>query len=212
MRLHDYWRSGAAYRVRIALNLKGVPYEQVSHDLRIGEQAAPDYAALNPQKLVPALEIGGAVLIQSSAIIEWLDEVYPDPPLLPTDPIARVQARGMAQLVVSDIHPIVNLRVQKMLRTGLSATDEQVGLWMRHWIADGFEALEALVGRDGGRFAFGDTPTLVDCCLVPQLYSAERYGVDLDGFPKLVAAGTAARHLPAFVAADPSNQPDGELA
>ena len=168
--LHDYWRSGAAYRVRIALNLKGLQYRQVAHDLRLGEQAAPDYAELNPQKLIPALDTGNGVITQSLAIIEWLDQQYPQSPLLPADPLQRAQVRAMAAALVTDTHPLHNLRVLNQLRQQLGADDAQVKQWIGHWIGEGFSALEVLIDRHGGRHAFGDQPTLVESCLVPKVF------------------------------------------
>ena len=207
IRLHDYWRSGAAYRVRIALNLKGVAYEQVPHDLRSGAQTAHDYAALNPQKLVPALEVDGLVLTQSGAILEWLEEAHPTPALLPQDPTGRAIVRAMVGVVACDIHPLNNLRVLNTLRHDLAADERQVSAWTARWIGDGFAALEALIARHGGRHAFGDTPTLADCFLVPQVYSAERFKVPLAPYPRLTAAAAEAGALPAFAAAHPSAQP-----
>ncbi|MBB4087568.1 maleylacetoacetate isomerase [Sphingomonas carotinifaciens] len=210
-RLHDYWRSGASYRVRIALNVKEVRYEQVPHDLRTGEQRRLDYAAANPQKLVPALQIDdGSTLTQSLAILEWLEERHPYPALLPSTSVDRAIVRAMAGLIVSDIHPLNNLRVLDALRGDLNVSDEQVGRWIARWMTEGFEALEALVSHHGGAFAFGDTVTFADCCIVPQLYSAERFGVPLSAFPRLVAVGTAARALPSFDAAHPDRQPDAD--
>lgn len=204
--LHGYWRSGTAYRVRLALALKRIPYDQATHDLRRGEQRAPDYLALQPQGLVPALEIDGTVLTQSPAILEWLEERYPDPPLLPADPIDRATVRAMAALIACDVHPLNNMRVLAELRTRFAADDAQVNAWIAHWIAAGFAALETMVQRHGAGFAFGDQPTLADCHLVPQLYSAERFGVDLTPYPALVAAGTRLRAL--APEAHPDAQPD----
>jgi maleylpyruvate isomerase len=210
--LHGYWRSTASYRVRIALNLKGVAHDQHTHDLRQGAQRSGAYLALNAQGLVPALEIDGTVLTQSLAILEWLDEIQPTPPLLPSTPDARAVVRAMAGMIASDIHPLNNLRVLNALRGGFAATDAQVQAWIARWIAEGFVALERLVERHGGDFAFGDSPTLADCCLVPQIYSAERFAVDLTPFPRLVAVGARAWALPAFAAAHPDRQPDADPA
>lgn len=210
MMLHGYWRSGTSYRTRIALNLKGVAYEQATHDLRRGEQGSDAYRALNPQGLVPALEVDGAVLTQSPAILEWLEECYPEPPLLPDDPLARAAVRAMAAAVACDIHPLGNLRVLSALRQDFGADEAAVGHWIARWIGDGFAALEVLIARDGDGFAFGDTPTLADCCLVPQVYSAERFGVDLTPYPCLVAAAEHARAVPAIAAAAPERQPDAD--
>ena len=208
MILHGYWRSTASYRVRIALGLKGLAYHQQAHDLRQGAQRSDAYRALNAQGLVPALEIDGAVLTQSLAILEWLDEVHPAPPLLPATPGERATVRAMADLIACDIHPLNNLRVLNALRGDLAASDAQVQAWVARWIGEGFGALEALVERHGGAFAFGDAPSLADCCLVPQIYSAERFAVDLTPFPRLIAASERARALPSFAAAHPALQPD----
>ncbi|WP_234781510.1 maleylacetoacetate isomerase [Sphingobium yanoikuyae] len=208
--LHDYWRSTASYRVRIALNLKGLSYRQETHDLRRGEQASPDYAAINPQKLVPTLMVEGATLAQSPAILEWLEEGWPDPPLLPQGLNERAIVRAMTAIVVSDIHPINNLRVLNRLRGELRASEDQVSAWIAHWIGEGFTALERLVDEHGATFAFGDQPTFADCALVPQLYSAERFRVDLTPYPRLAAVGAAARGLAAFDRAHPSRQADAD--
>ena len=208
MILHGYWRSGAAYRVRIALALKGLPYEQQGHDLRTGAQKDPAYVALNPQGMVPALEVDGAVLSQSPAILEWLEEAHPAPALLPSDAICRAQVRAMAALIGCDIHPLNNLRVGKALREGFGADQAAVDAWAARWIVPGFEALEALVARQGQGWCYGDAPTLADCYLIPQIYSAGRFNVPLDAFPRLLAIDEAAKAHPAFVAAHPDNQPD----
>lgn len=208
--LHGYWRSTASYRVRIALNLKGVAHDQRTHDLRQGAHQDEAYRALNAQGLVPALEIDGAVLTQSLAVLEWLEDVHPAPPLLPSTPDARAVVRAMAGVIACDIHPLNNLRVLNALRGDLAATEAQVQAWIARWITEGFAALERLVERHGGAFAFDDTPTLADCCLVPQIYSAERFAVDLMSFPRLVAVGARARALPAFAAAHPDRQPDAD--
>lgn len=212
MILHGYWRSGAAYRTRIALALKGLSYEQQGHDLRTGAQKDPAYVALNPQGMVPALEVtsdsGGAVLTQSPAILEWLEETYPAPALLPSDAIGRAHVRAMAALIGCDIHPLNNLRVGKALREGFGADQAAVDAWAARWILPGFEALEALVARHGAGWSYGDAPTLADCYLIPQIYSAGRFNVALDAFPRLLTIDEAARAHPAFVAAHPDNQPD----
>lgn len=210
MILHGYWRSGAAYRVRIALALKGLAYETHGHDLRTGAQKAADYVALNPQGMVPALQIDGAVLTQSPAILEWLDETHPQPPLLPADPLARARVRAMAALIACDIHPLNNLRVGKSLREDFGADQAAVDAWAARWIVPGFTALEALVERDGQGWCFGDTPTLADACLIPQIYSANRFNVPLEAFPRLVAIDAAAQAHPAFIAAHPARQPDAD--
>ena len=211
MRLHGYWRSSAAYRVRIALALKGCEAAVVTHDLRADEQRAPGYLNLNPQGLVPALESDdGAVLTQSLAILEWLEERYPAPPLLPQDAGDRAQVRAMVALIACDMHPLNNLRVLRYLRHQLGADQTAVSAWIGHWIAQGFAALEVLVARHSRGFAWGDAPSLADCCLVPQVYSAQRYAVDLAPYPRIVAvAGHCAGH-PAFRAAHPLAQPDAD--
>lgn len=210
IRLHDYWRSGAAYRVRIALHLKGIAYDIAAHDLRCGDQRAPDYLAVNPQGLVPALDTGTATLTQSLAILEWLDERYPAVPLLPADAESRAIVRGMAQIVCCDIHPLNNLRVLTALRRDLGASEEQVEAWIGRWIGEGFAALEVLIARHGGAYAFGDQPGLVDCCLVPQVYSARRFNVPLGRFPLIEAVAARAEAHPAFAAAAPHRQPGAE--
>ena len=208
MILHGYWRSGAAYRVRIALALKGLAYDQVNHDLRTGGQAEPAYAALNPQRLVPALEVDGIVLTQSVAILEWLDERFPDPPLMPADANGRAIVRGMVATIATDVHPLHNLRTLKALRQDFGASEAQVNAWMAHWMTDGFAAIEAMIARHGKGFAYGETPTLADCITIPALYSAERFGVDTTPYPNLVAA--AARAAALAEAAHPSRQPDAD--
>lgn len=208
--LHGYWRSSAAYRVRIALNLKGLAYRQVTHDLRTGRQRAPDYVAIAPHGLVPALEHDGGVLIESPAILEWLETRFPSPALLPSDPDAAATVRAMAALIGCDIHPLNNLRVLDALRRDFGADQAQVGAWIARWIGDGFAALETLIARHGGAHAFGDSPTLADCYLVPQVYGAERFAVDLAPYPRLLAAVAAARALPAVEAAHPARQPDAD--
>ena len=206
--LHGYWRSGAAYRVRIALALKEVDYAYIAHDLRTGAQRAETYRAVAPQALVPALATDEGVITQSLAILEWIDERFPHPALIPANWMDRALVRSMAQLVACDIHPLGNLRVLNRLREQFEASQTQVLDWIGHWISLGFEALETQVERHGDGFAFGDAPTIADCCLIPQLYSAERFSVDLAPFPRLRAIGERAATHPAFQAAHPSNQPD----
>lgn len=210
IRLHSYWRSGAAYRVRIGLALKGIAYEQVNHDLRTGAQGADDYVRLNPQRLVPALECGDLVLTQSVAILEWLEERFPQAPLLPGDPDGRAIVRSMAAIIASDTHPLHNLRVLNALRKDFGAEEDGVRRWIAHWLGDGLAAVERLVERHGDGFAYGDRPTLADCCIVPALYSARRFAVDLSRFPALVDAGERAMALPAVAAAHPDRQPDAD--
>jgi len=210
MILHGYWRSGTSYRTRIALNLKGVEYRQAALDLRTGAQKSEAYLRLNPQGLVPALETDdGLVLTQSPAILEWLEETHPEPPLLPRDAAGRAQVRAMAALIGCDIHPLNNLRVLKAVR-GLGADQAGVDAWAGQWIIDGFTALEALVVRHGEGWCFGATPSLADCYLMPQLYSARRFNVDLAAFPRLLEIEARAEAHPAFIAAVPENQPDAD--
>ncbi|MEG3160697.1 maleylacetoacetate isomerase [Sphingomonas sp. LB2R24] len=210
--LHGYWRSTTAYRVRIALALKGVAYAQVTHDLRKAAQLEARYRTLNPQGLVPALETEDAVLTQSPAILEWIDETYPDPPLLPVGANDRAIVRSMAATIACDIHPVNNLRILDALRTEFGADEVAVNRWIARWIGDGFAALETQIARHGDVFAFGATPTITDCHLVPQVYSAERFAVDLSPYPRLKAAADKARALPAFAAAHPDRQPDADPA
>ena len=211
MILHGYWRSGTSYRVRIALALKGIAVNQVTLDLRTGAQGSDAYRALNPQALVPTLELeDGSVLTQSPAILEWLEECYPDPPLLPGDATQRAIVRAMAATIACDVHPLNNMRVLNSLRQDFAADAAAVNGWIARWIVDGFTALEQLVARHGQGFAFGSTATLADCHLVPQVYSAERFDIDLSAFPHLAAAAARARALPAFAAAHPDRQPDAD--
>ena len=210
--LHDYWRSGTSYRTRIGLNIKGVAYEQAPVDLRAGIQQSEDYRALNPQGLVPALETADGVLTQSSAILEWLDERYPEPPLLPGDPAGRAIVRAMAMAVACDIHLLNNLRILKYLKQSLDHDQATIDAWARHWISEGFSALEAMIARHGGRFAYGDSLTLADCHLVPQFYSAQRFQVDCSAWPRLVEAVGNAMAEPAVQRAHPDLQPDADPA
>lgn len=210
MILHGYWRSGAAYRTRIALSLKGLAYDQQGVDLRTGAQRSDAFVALNPQGMVPALEVDGAVLTQSPAILEWLEETHPQPSLLPADPVGRAHVRAMAALIGCDIHPLNNLRVGKALRESFGADQAAVDAWAARWIVPGFTALEALVGQHGKGWCFGAAPTLADCYLIPQIYSARRFNVALDAFPRLLAIDGAAKAHPAFAAAHPDVQPDAD--
>jgi maleylacetoacetate isomerase len=214
LKLYTYWRSSAAYRVRIALALKGLAYESVPrHLLRDGgEQRHADYLAKNPQGLIPALEHDGHVVTQSLAICEYLEEVFPQPALLPADPLGRAAVRAMALAIACDIHPLNNLSVQQYLRTELGQHDDGVTRWSQHWIARGFGALEQLVARHAtdGRHCYGDTVTLADVCLVPQVYNARRAQLDLGAYPRLTAVARHLEALPAFAAARPEAQPDAE--
>ena len=214
MRLYDYFRSSAAYRVRIALNLKGVkPDERTFVHLRMGNQRAQDYLALNPQGLVPALALDdGHVLTQSLAIIEYLEETVPNPPLLPAQPEARARVRAIALQIACEIHPLNNLRVLNYLLGTLGVTREQKDGWYRYWIDVGFEALERQLSRDAetGKFCHGDSPTLADICLVPQLANARRFNIDLSPYPTLMRIEATCNTVPAFADAEPSRQPDAE--
>jgi maleylacetoacetate isomerase len=212
MKLYGYWRSGAAYRTRIGLELKGVRYEQVSVHLTRGggEQLRPEYRAVNPQARVPALELdNGIVLIQSPAILEWLEETYPEPPLLPKDPVLRAKIRGAAAVIGCDIHPLNNAAGTLVyLREVVKADREAIKAWVAHWTTQGFAALEALI--EGREFCFGASPTLADVYLVPQVYAARRFEVPLDAFPKLVRVADRCTGLEPFRRAAPENQPDAE--
>lgn len=214
-RLHGYWRSSAAWRVRIALQLKGLEWTPVPvHLVRDGgEQRHPAFLALNPQGLVPALEIDGLVLTQSLAIIEYLEETRPAPALLPADAAGRARVRSLAQLVASDIHPLNNLRVLQQLEGRFGLDEAQRKDWYCHWVEVGLQALEMRIAAepDTGRFCHGDVPGLADCCLVPQLYNARRYGCSLDGLPGLLRIEAACAALPAFAAAAADAQPDAVL-
>jgi len=210
--LYSYWRSSAAYRVRIALNLKAMEYEtRPVHLVRDGgQQHAEAYRALNPQELVPTLLHDGRVFRQSLAIIEYLDETWPEPALLPSTPADRARVRALAEVVACDIHPIGNLSVLQYLSSACEASKAQREQWSRHWIERGFAALEALLGEDDGRgrFCFGDRPGLADICLVPQVYNALRWGVDMRAYPAIAAIHAACAELEAFRRAAPEAQPD----
>lgn len=210
MKLYTFFRSSASYRVRIALNLKGLEYEQVPVHLRRGEQWEPGYRAVNPQALVPALEDGARPLTQSLAIIEYLEERYPEPPLLPREPADRALVRAMALTVACEIHPLQNLRVLNYLKQELQESEEAANRWARHWIGLGLAALEQLTLGAPGRFCFGDSPTLADVFLVPQLYNARRFACDLSPYPRLLGIDENCRALPAFAEASPERQPDAE--
>jgi maleylpyruvate isomerase len=213
MKLYDYFRSSAAYRVRIALNLKGLSPERAFVHLRRGAQRADDYLAVNPLGLVPSLVTdGGEVLTQSLAIIEWLDETHPQPPLLPPDAAGRARVRALALEIACDIHPINNLRVLNYLTGTLGATEAQKNGWYRYWCDVGFEALETQLAREKGTGAFchGGSPTIADICLVPQLANARRVDLDLSLYPTLLRIEAACNALPPFAAAAPAKQPDAE--
>jgi maleylpyruvate isomerase len=210
MKLHGYFRSSASYRVRIALNLKGLRAEHLPHHLRKGEQRDPAYLALNPQGLVPTLQDdSGAIITQSLAIIEWLDETHPEPPLLPNDPLRRAKVRALAMALACDTHPVQNLKVLTRLRE-LGLPDEQVTGWAAWANREGLAPCETLLANEPGPFCFGSVPTIADLCLVPQLANARRFGVDLAAFPRLLRAEAAAKDLKAFADAAPDRQPDAE--
>jgi maleylpyruvate isomerase len=210
MKLHGYFRSSASYRVRIALNLKGLRAEHLAHHLRRGEQCAPAFLASNPQGLVPVLQDDvGTVLTQSLAIIEWLDEIHPEPPLLPNDPLRRARVRAFAQVIACDTHPVQNLKVLARLRQ-LGLAEQQVTEWAAWANREGLAACETLVAAEPGPFCFGASPTLADLCLVPQLGNARRFGVEVTAYPRLLQAEAAAKNLKAFIDAAPDRQPDAE--
>jgi maleylacetoacetate isomerase len=210
--LYSAWRATAPYRVRIGLALKGVGYDYAPVDLIKGEQREPAYRAVNPQGLTPTLDLGdGHVLTQSLAILEWLEETRPEPPLLPKAPLDRAAVRAMAGIIACDIHPLNNTRVGRALnKLGVSQADNLA--WIHRWITDGFDTLEPMVARHGEGFAFGATPTIADCCLIPQVYSANRYEVDLSPYPAIRAVADRAAEHPAFQAAHPNRQPDAKPA
>ena len=209
MKLYTYYRSSAAYRVRIALHFKGLAYEAMPVDLRLGAQRRTEYLALNPQGLVPALEDDSALLAQSLAIIEYLEETHPDPPLLPGAPLERAQVRSLALAIACDLHPLNNLRVLNYLRSPLGHDEVAVNAWYRHWVEQVFQGLESVARRSSdGRHLLGESVTLADVCLVPQLFNARRFGCDLSPFPILTAIGAHLEGLDAFARAAPALQPD----
>ena len=212
MRLYTYWRSSASFRLRIALSVKGIPVEQVPMHLRKNEQHSADYLRLNPQGLVPALAVGGAVLSQSLAIIEYLEETHPQPPLLPRAPLARAEIRSMAFSIACDLHPLNNLRVLKYLKQPLGHEQPAIDTWYQHWVDQCFAGLEQQLQRHSGdgRHCFGASVTLADICLVPQVYNARRFNCSLDAYPTLTGICAALEMLPAFAAAAPEQQPDAE--
>jgi maleylacetoacetate isomerase len=211
VKLYTYFRSSAAYRVRIALNLKGLPYEMAPIHLTKdgGQQRRPDFVAVNPQMRVPALVLdGGDVLTQSLAIIEYLDETHPKPPLLPSDALARAKVRAIAQMVACDIHPLNNLVALQYLKRSLKHEQPEIDAWYHHWVIEGFKAIEAMIAP--APYACGSQVTVADICLVPQVFNARRLKVPLDDFPKIVAADAACLKLAPFDKARPENQPDAE--
>ena len=208
--LYDYWRSSAAYRVRIALHHKGLAFDQTPIDLRTGAQSGVGYTMLNPQGLVPFLIDGDTGIAQSLAIVEWLEEAHPEPPLLPGDAAMRARIRGAALGIACDIHPLNNLRVLKYLKSEMGQEQDATDAWARHWIEAGLGALEEQAERAAGRYLFGDTVTLADVCLVPQLYSARRFQADVARFPALGEIDKRLNALPAFQAARPERQPGAD--
>jgi maleylacetoacetate isomerase len=214
MKLYTFFRSSASYRVRIALNLKGLSYEQAAIHLRRdgGEQLMPAYTKINPQALVPALEDNGRILTQSLAIIEYLDEKYPEPPLLPKNPADKALVRSMALVIACEVHPIQNLRVLNYVKANYNQTDEQVNKWAQHWIDLGLDSLHQMIMAQPkrGKFCFGDAPTIADICLVPQLGNARRYGCNLSKYPAILAIEKNCNALSAFANAAPEKQPDAE--
>ena len=211
LKLYTYFRSSAAFRVRIALNLKGLAYEPVFVHLPKGEHRRPEYAAVDPQTLLPTLVDGERALSQSLAIIEYLEETRAEPRLLPADAPGRARVRSLSLLVACEIHPLNNLRTLQHLKRTLGQSEDQINAWYRHWIAEGFAKLEADLGRDGsGRFCHGDSPTMADCCLVPQVFNAKRYSADLGLYPTVMRIFDSCMKLEAFDRAQPSKQPDAE--
>ena len=211
MKLYNYFRSSASFRVRIALALKGLPYDYVPVDLRADAHLQAGYEAVNHAQLVPALVTDdGQTLAQSMAIIEYLDETHPEPPLLPRDPVGRAQVRALAQSIACEIHPLNNLRVLKYLVKEMGASEDAKNTWYRHWVRSGLEAFELQLAAHSGRFCWGDAPTLADCCLVPQIFNGQRFAVDFSGLPRTMAAFEACMALPAFQRAQPSSCPDFE--
>ena len=209
--LHSAWRASAPYRVRIGLNLKGLDYAVAPVDLVSSQHHGEAYRALNAQALVPTLDVDGRPLSQSLAILEWLDEMVPEPRLLPADPFDRATVRAMAEIIACDIHPVNNLRILRAL-TGLGVDQDGRDAWAQRWIVDGFTALEPMVARHGQGYAFGAAPGLADCCLVPQVYNAARFHVDMTPFPAITAAVARAAEHPAIAAAHPNLQPDAQKA
>lgn len=213
MKLYTFFRGSSPFRLRIALNLKGLPYEAIPVHLGKGEHRKPEFGAVNPQQLLPALVLDdGHVLNQSLAIIEYLDELHPNPPLIPKEPKARARVRSLSLLVACEIHPLNNARTLAYLRKQLGLNEEQVNTWYRHWVADGLAKLEAEMTRGPGvgKFSHGDAPTMADCCLVPQIFNAQRFNCDLAPYPTLMRVYAECMKLEAFDRAQPSKQPDAE--
>lgn len=213
MKLYNYWRSGTSYRTRIALELKGIEYSYCPVDLREGAHKAKDFLALNPQGLVPALVLeDGSVISQSPAIIEWLEDTYPQAPLLPADSVDRARVRALAALIGCDVHPLNNLRILKYLKNDLGQPQEQVDAWISRWINDGFAAFEAFLSADNkrGQFCHGGKPGLAECYLLPQVYSARRFNIDMTPYPMIREIEEASLALPAVQQAYPDNQPDAD--
>lgn len=210
LKLHNYYRSGSSQRVRIALELKGLDYEYVPVNLLKGEHRGDAYGRLQPQNMAPALDANGQIIIQSPAILEWLEEVYPQPALLPDGPIQRARVRAMAMIIGCDVHPLNNLRILNAVKE-IQGTTEPPKEWISRWIGSGFAALERMLGEDDTRnldYCFGQSPGLVECYLIPQVYSAKRFGVDLSPFPLIRHVDAACSKLPAFIRSAPENQPD----
>jgi maleylacetoacetate isomerase len=211
MKLYNYFRSSASFRVRIALGLKGLPYEYISVHIAKGEHKKPEYASLSADTLVPLLDMGGDKLSQSMAIIEYLDETHPTPALLPADALGRAKVRALAQSIACEIHPLNNLRVLKYLVRELKLDEDAKNAWYRHWVRDGLLSFEKQLAQlPPSKFCYGDTPTLADCCLVPQIFNGQRFNCDFSGLPRTMAAYDACMQLPAFDKAQPKNCPDFE--
>ena len=211
MKLHNYFRSSASFRVRIALNLKGLPFDYVPVHIARGDHKLPAYAGIAADQLVPALETDGHVLSQSMAIMEYLDETHPHPPLLPADALGRARVRALAQSIACEIHPLNNLRVLKYLVRELKLDEEAKNTWYRHWVREGMEAFERQLAQGpASTYCYGNTPTMADCCLVPQIFNGQRFKVNFDGLPRTMAAFDACMKLEAFQRAQPSACPDNE--
>lgn len=211
MKLYNYFRSSASFRVRIALALKGLAYDYAAVHLAKGEQRQDAFAAVSPERLVPVLELDdGRRLTQSMAIIEYLDETHPEPPLLPADAVGRARVRALAQLIACEVHPLNNLRVLKYLVRDLGVDDDAKNAWYRHWVRAGLEVYETQLATQAGRYSHGDVPTLADCCLVPQIFNAQRFECDLSGLPRTMAVFDACMQLDAFARTQPSACPDAQ--